>query len=223
MYKNKRREVVSLPRQRSPNRDRAFEIYREHGGNITNRAIADLLGEDEKVVAVWKSRDKWNVVQQSNESCTTNEQRTQGAQPGNTNAAGHGAPEGNLNAIKHGAYQNLYADFLPPEERKLYEQMPSDTDLDAEIKLLRLKIARLTNRQTTFFYDMFGNRHEKALSDEDREAGILACTKQLEKLIRTQEQNKLQREKLELEKARMGDNDTNGQLDKLLEAVKEID
>lgn len=61
-----------MPRLRNPNRTKAFEIYKEHGGNITNREIAKLLGEDEKVVAVWKSRDKWNVVQQSNESCTTN-------------------------------------------------------------------------------------------------------------------------------------------------------
>ena len=212
-----------MPRQRSPNRIRAFEIYKEHSGDITNRAIAEMIGEDEKVVAVWKSRDKWNVVQQSGESCTTNKPKPHGGQLGNKNAVGHGAPEGNLNAIKHGAYQNIYAEFLPDDERQLYEQMPSDTDLDAEIKLLRLKIARLSNRQTTFFYDMFGNRHEKELSDEDREAGILACTKQLEKLIRTQEQNRLQREKLELEKARMGENDTDGQLDKLLEAVREID
>ena len=194
-----------MARQRSPNRDRAFEIYKEHDGNITNRAIADLLGEDEKVVAVWKSRDKWNVVQQSKERCTTKEPRPHGAPKGNKNAvgnAGGAAPEGNLNAIKHGAYQNIYAEFLPEDERELYEQMPAGTNMDAEIKLLRLKIARLSNRQTTFFYDMFGNRHDKALSDEDREAGILACTKQLEKLIRTQEQNRLQREKLELEKMR---------------------
>ncbi len=61
-----------MPRHRNPNREKAFEIYKEHGGNITNREIAKLLGEDEKVIAVWKSRDKWNVVQQSNESCTTN-------------------------------------------------------------------------------------------------------------------------------------------------------
>lgn len=194
-----------MARQRSPNRDKAFEIYKEYGGNITNRAIAEMIGEDEKVVAVWKSRDKWNVVQQSNESCTTKEPRPPGAPKGNKNAvgnAGGAAPEGNLNAIKHGAYQNIYADFLPPDERQLYEQMPSGTDMDAEIKLLRLKIARLSNRQTTFFYDMFGNRHDKTLSDEDREKGILACAKQLEKLIRTQEQNRLQREKLELEKMR---------------------
>ncbi len=61
-----------MPRTRNPNRAKAHEIYKEHGGNITNREIAKLLGEDEKVVAVWKSRDKWNVVQQSDESCTTN-------------------------------------------------------------------------------------------------------------------------------------------------------
>lgn len=62
-----------MPRHRNPNRAKAFEIYKGHGGNITNREIAKLLGENEKAVAVWKSRDKWNVVQQSDESCTTNE------------------------------------------------------------------------------------------------------------------------------------------------------
>lgn len=60
-----------MPRARNPNRDKAYQIYKEHGGAITNRDIAALLNEEEKVVAVWKSRDKWNVVQQSKESCTT--------------------------------------------------------------------------------------------------------------------------------------------------------
>lgn len=45
-----------MARPRSPNQDRAYEIYKEHDGNITNREIAAMLGEDEKVVAVWKSR-----------------------------------------------------------------------------------------------------------------------------------------------------------------------
>lgn len=53
-----------MPRGRSPNRDKAYEIYKQHGGKITNREIAARLDEDEKVIAVWKSRDKWNVVQQ---------------------------------------------------------------------------------------------------------------------------------------------------------------
>lgn len=108
-----------MPRHRNPNRARAYEIYNEHGGNITNREIAKLLGEDEKVVAVWKSRDKWNVVQQSNESCTTN---AKGAQPGNKNASGHGAPKKNSNAEKHG----LFRKYLPEETFSIIQEMPTD-------------------------------------------------------------------------------------------------
>lgn len=55
-----------MPRQRDPRRDKAFEIWKQHNGDITNREIAKMLDVDEKVVAVWKQRDKWNVVQQTN-------------------------------------------------------------------------------------------------------------------------------------------------------------
>lgn len=54
-----------MPRARDPNRDKAKEIWLEYGGNITNRQISEMLGVDEKKIAVWKQRDKWNVVQQS--------------------------------------------------------------------------------------------------------------------------------------------------------------
>lgn len=193
-----------MPRQRSPNRDRAFEIYREHGGNIENRRIAEMLDISEKTVGGWKCKDRWddslNGVLQSEERSTPKEK---GGQPGNQNAVDHGAPPGNLNAIKHGAYQTIYAAYLQSEEKALYEQMPGEADLESEIRLLRLKITRLLNRQEDFFYDMFGNRHDKELSEEDREAGILACMKQLEKLVRTQERNQMQREQLELERKKV--------------------
>jgi phage terminase small subunit len=54
-----------MARKRDPNRDKAYEIWKQHNGDITNRAIAERLGIDEKKIAVWKQRDKWNVVQQS--------------------------------------------------------------------------------------------------------------------------------------------------------------
>lgn len=96
-----------MARPRSPNQDRAYEIYKEHDGNITNREIAAMLGEDEKVVAVWKSRGKWNVVQQSKKSCTT---KAKGGQPGNKNAVGHGGtgPPGNKNAVTTGEFETLF-------------------------------------------------------------------------------------------------------------------
>ncbi|MDU7927967.1 MAG: terminase small subunit [Veillonella sp.] len=61
-----------MARARSPNRDKAFEIYKDHDGNITNREIADMLDENEKTISNWKCRDKWNVVLQKNECSTTN-------------------------------------------------------------------------------------------------------------------------------------------------------
>ena len=57
-----------MARPRSPNRDKAREIWEQSGGALTNREIAAQLGEDEKKVAVWKQRDGWvksNVVQHS--------------------------------------------------------------------------------------------------------------------------------------------------------------
>lgn len=57
-----------MARERDPNRDKAKEIYTLHPDGITNREISAQLGVDEKKIAVWKGRDRWdvsNVVQQS--------------------------------------------------------------------------------------------------------------------------------------------------------------
>lgn len=49
-----------MPRQRSPNRDRAFEIYREHGGGVELIEIANQLDVPEGTVRGWKNKDKWD-------------------------------------------------------------------------------------------------------------------------------------------------------------------
>ena len=221
-----------MPRQRSPNRDKAFLIYQEHSGNIENRRIAELLEISEKTVSGWKCKDKWedqlNGVLQSDIRSTPKER---GGQPGNQNAVGHGAPEGNINAIKHGAYQTIYAVYLPEDEKAIYEGLPGEADLEAEIRLLRLKITRLLNRQEDFFYDMWGNKHDKKVSEEDREAGILACIKQLEKIVRTQDQiqkgalaveeQKARIAKLQAETAKItGDDEDDAVDDGFIEALK---
>lgn len=66
-----------MARIRDPDRDKAKELYLNNK-DITNREIANILGIDEKKVATWKYRDKWecnteekkNVVQQ-NKKCST--------------------------------------------------------------------------------------------------------------------------------------------------------
>jgi uncharacterized protein YjcR len=53
-----------MARQRSPDRNKAYEIFKEHSGDITNRKIAELLSTsekavNEKTVGGWKSKDEW--------------------------------------------------------------------------------------------------------------------------------------------------------------------
>lgn len=63
-----------MPRQRDPRRDEAFEIWKKHNGNITNRAIAEQLGVPEKTIGAWKSRDEWdNKLKRIDCSTTKNE------------------------------------------------------------------------------------------------------------------------------------------------------
>lgn len=69
-----------MARIRDPARDKAKELYLNNK-DITNREIANILKIDEKKVATWKYRDKWecnttekkNVVQQNKKCSTTNE------------------------------------------------------------------------------------------------------------------------------------------------------
>lgn len=195
--------------------------YKDYQNGMKYKEIAEKYGVSLNTVKSWKQRNNWERSEQK--VCTQNAKkgahkdaekgasRKKGAQPGNHNATGNkggAAPERNVNAVKHGAYQTIYAAYLPEEEKELYEQMPGDANLEEEIRLLRLKLARLLTREHDFFYDGFGYKHEKEISEEDREVGILACMKQLEKLIKTQDQVKRsvldeeeQRERIEKIKA----------------------
>lgn len=149
-----------MPRKRSQNRDKAYEIYKDHGGSITNREIANLLGEDEKVVAVWKSRDKWNDVQQSNKSCTTNKK---GGQPGNKNAAGHGAPKKNSNAEKHG----LFRKYLPEETFFIIQEMPEDP-LDVLWDQIQIAYAAIIRAQQIMYVS---DREDKTIEKIEEKSG----------------------------------------------------
>ncbi|MGL4998555.1 MAG: terminase small subunit [Cetobacterium sp.] len=48
-----------MAKVKDPNRELAFKLWRENKG-ITNREIAKTLEVDEKKIATWKVRDKWN-------------------------------------------------------------------------------------------------------------------------------------------------------------------
>lgn len=134
-----------MPRQRSPNRDKALEIFKEHSGNITNRAIAEILQEDEKKVAVWKNRDKWaNVVQQSKQSCTT---KHKGGQPDNKNATG--GPPGNKKAEKFG----FFSKYLPPETKEIFDAVQDADPIDLLWHQIQIQYAAIVRAQRIMYVE----------------------------------------------------------------------
>lgn len=48
-----------MARVRSPNIDKAYDIDKEHNGNIANREIANTLDIPGKTISGWKAKDKW--------------------------------------------------------------------------------------------------------------------------------------------------------------------
>lgn len=65
-----------MARARDPNRDKAFEIYKEHNGEITNRKIAEMLGVPEKTISGWKSKSKDNWKEKLNGVLQSDERST---------------------------------------------------------------------------------------------------------------------------------------------------
>lgn len=133
-----------MGRARDPNRDKAFEIYKQNNGNITNRKLGEMLGVPEKTISVWKLRDKWNECSTTkNKSSTT--KRTRGAPKGNKNSKG--ATTGNTNALKHG----LFAKYLPQEVLGIVKELEEKSPIDILWENITLTYANLLHAQRVLF------------------------------------------------------------------------
>lgn len=99
-----------MSRQRSPNRDKAYEIYVEHNGKISSKEIADKLNEKINNINTWRVQDRWSK-----------RLNKVGAPYGNQNALGNKggrAPEANQNARSYGWYSKYY----PTTSRNLIKE-----------------------------------------------------------------------------------------------------
>ena len=113
-----------MARARDPNRDKAFEIYKQHSGKIDLVEIASQLNLPDGTIRGWKSKDKWE--QKLNGTLQTDSERSKrsrGGQPGNKNATG---PPENKNAEKHG----FFSKWLPEETREIMGAIQSADPLD---------------------------------------------------------------------------------------------
>ncbi len=148
-----------MARERSPNRDKAFELFKKANGTIMNREIAEKLEISEKTVGGWKSKDKWldklNGVLQSNERSTpivSSDKR--GAPSGNRNAVGNkgnrnaSAPKQNKNAVVTSEHESIFLEFMTDDEKDLYQTIDTDPFfvLNEEVKMLRFRQTRMLRR-----------------------------------------------------------------------------
>ena len=62
-----------MPKMRSPNRDKAKEIYLKATGEILIKDIAKQLGETDGTVRGWKAKDKWEMELRGNGTLQTKE------------------------------------------------------------------------------------------------------------------------------------------------------
>ena len=63
-----------MARIRDPNRDKAFEIYKDRQGDIDLVEIANQLNMSPGTIRGWKSKDKWE--QKLNGTFQTNTERS---------------------------------------------------------------------------------------------------------------------------------------------------
>lgn len=138
-----------MGRARDPNRDKAFEIYSEHNGNIELIEIAERLGVSSGTVRGWKSKDKWEpkikgTLQKKNKERS---KKPRGAPKGSKNALGHGAPKGNTNAIKHG----LFSKYLPQEVYEIAQELSEKQPIDILWENITLTYANLLHAQRILY------------------------------------------------------------------------
>lgn len=129
-----------MARERSPNRDKAYEIYKAHNGNIQNREIARILNISEKTISGWKAKDKWakvNGVLQKEKRSTP---KRKGGQPGNKNATG---PPGNKNAETHG----FFSKHLPLDTFEIIQAIQQKHPLDILWDNIQIQYAAIIRAQ----------------------------------------------------------------------------
>lgn len=136
-----------MPRARSPNRDKAFELWLESGKSRTIKNISEELGVSENQVRKWKNQDKWE-----NREALPNVTKSIGnaaESKGNvtieekTPKRKRGGQKGNQNRYVHGLYANPTMDMIPRQELERLQRM----DFEDEESIIIDEIILLTSRE----------------------------------------------------------------------------
>lgn len=130
-----------MARVRSPNRDKAFEIYKDYDGNIDLVEIANILNISPGTVRGWKNKDAWeeklNGTFQKNKQNAPKEKRTKGGQPKNKNAEKF----------------VFFSKYLPKETLDLMNEISEKTQLDILWDQITIQYAAIIRAQQIMYVE----------------------------------------------------------------------
>lgn len=137
-----------MPKQRSPNREKALHLWLESNKTRLLKDIAAELAVSEQQIRKWKNQDKWDKVTLPNTNSNVTK-RKEGGQPGNKNAVGNdgGAPTENKNAEKHG----FFSKYLPEETFAIIQQLDSKPPLDILWENIQIAYAAIIRAQNIMY------------------------------------------------------------------------
>lgn len=181
---------------RSPERDRAFEIWIESDCTVKMKDIAAQLGVPDSRIRKWKTLDKWEekkverstkedgALHKNKKGAKEKKQmpkRRRGGQPGNKNAIGNrgGAPLGNKNALTTGEYETISWDCLTEEEKELYLQaisMDKVEQVKHDLALAAVKERRMLQRVRELLDGKKTVKETRTVKKEGSRPQVVECT-----------------------------------------------
>jgi phage terminase small subunit len=129
-----------VSRVRSPNRDKAYDIFKEHHAKISNKEIAAMLNEKLTNINSWKNQDHWNDKFNGKVGAPYKNKNAEGNKGG-------GAPEKNINSYKHG----FYSKYLPKQTYDIFQDIESMSPIDILWQNIKLKYAAIIRAQKIMY------------------------------------------------------------------------
>lgn len=170
-----------MPRERNPNRDKAYELYKENHGKITPKTIGDILNESSTTISAWKYSDKWNdklgIIKRYNKKTS---KKIKGSL---YNVENNGELHENLSVRK----MEWYSKYMPRRSYSIYEEIK-----DSKCTLLEIQWYEILQQYATIIDNLkmlhveSRDDHTKVLKKESKSGNDyvmeLAFDKQLKSL-----------------------------------------
>ena len=140
-----------MARARNPNRDKAFQLWKESDGSRLLKDIAEELGVTANTIRKWKANDKWDEEFKGSAPIEKRSAPIRGAPKGNKNAVGNsgGAPARNQNAKTHG----FYSKHMPAEAFEIMQDIQELSPVDLLWEQIQIQFTAIVRAQKIMFVE----------------------------------------------------------------------